>query len=589
MPTFVAFFYGNTNIPNTMAYIIDPELLHLCNDVILNKSDDAAELLIEYAMSHKDLGMVASTDGAPVKAWRTESIENRLRHAILKGITDFLQTDIDEARQRYSAMQIIEKLLMGAMNEVGELFGEGKMFLPQVVKSARVLRTAVNILQPYLNANNDTTTVNKSEKKDSKKILLATVKGDVHDIGKNIVSIVLACNGFEIIDLGVMIPAEQILEGIKLHRPDLVGLSGLITPSLDEMETVAAMINSNGYELPLLIGGATTTPLHTALHLDLVYPHHVFYVRDASQAAGIARQLTDCNLKHTYTSSQQRKNEELRRLHATAQQRRTTITLEDARRNKLQIDWTNEKIPALQSGISIQRDVAIRDLFQYINWSMFFYAWGFKGKYPAILQHPDFGKAVSQLFNDARNMLNRLDSDNLLQIRSVVGFFPAASVDEDILIYNEARSNVLTKINTYRQLQEMKNGDPNLALSDFIAPQDSGVRDCVGMFVLSVLPDNDMLLSLRKAGNEYDALLIETLCHRLAEAYAEYIVAHLPTPYLRVAVGYSSLPDHSQKRPIFDLLNVTKNIDAMLTESYMIQPAAAECGLLMASKHARYF
>jgi 5-methyltetrahydrofolate--homocysteine methyltransferase len=582
-----------------MTYVIDKNLLRLCEDVILNRREDAAERLVEYAATNKDAA--TPTAAAPVDAWRTESIEKRLQYAILCGIADFLPADINEALTNMTAMQIVEEPLMNAMGEVGERFGAGKMFLPQVVKSARILRMAVNILEPHLkaqksnanansSANSNTDISKKDTKRDAKKILLATVKGDVHDIGKNIVSIVLACNGFEIIDLGVMIPAQQILDGIKEHKPAMVGLSGLITPSLDEMENVAAQMNARGLDLPLLIGGATTTPLHTALHLDLAYPHRVFYVRDASQAAGIARQLASPDLKHTYTTAQQRKNEDLRRLHASAASRRQTITIDDARRNKLHIDWSCEQIPAMPHGINVERSVDVQDLRQYIDWSMFFYAWGFRGKYPEILTHHDYGAAVSQLFDEANAMLDKLHSEKSLQIQSVTGFFPAASEDEDILIYDDSRQDVLTKINTSRQLQVMKDGEPNLSLADFVASRDSGAADSIGMFVLAVQPSDSALLgALRSAGSEYDALLVETLCSRLAQAYAEYISVRLPLPCLRVAVGYSTLPDHSQKRTIFDLLQAEHNIGASLTESFMILPAAAECGLLMPNPRARYF
>jgi 5-methyltetrahydrofolate--homocysteine methyltransferase len=499
-------------------------------------------------------------------------------------MSEYLQTDIAHALQKYNAMQIIEEILMAGMSQVGELFGDGKMFLPQVVKSARILRMAVNILEPHLKKLS-------AKKQDSpKKILLATVKGDVHDIGKNIVSIVLSCNGFDIVDLGVMVPCEKILEQIRLHRPDLVGLSGLITPSLEEMRSVAQQMNSSGCSMPLLIGGATTTALHTALHLDLAYPHRVFHVRDASQAPSIARRLTNHEQKHAYTAQQQRRNEELRRIHAAAAAARSTLSLENARKNKFHIDWSKENPPQFPTGIVIEKNIAIHNLTKFIDWSMFFYAWGFRGKYPDILTDTKCGDAVKDLYHDAQAMLNVLENDNLLLIQSVMAFFRACSQDEDILILEESSGNVLNKISTIRQLNEMKSGVPNIALADFVAPACSGVNDYVGMFVLCVQPANGALLSdYRAAGSEYEALLVETLCHRLAEACANYMSQRLPVPCLRVAVGYSALPDHSQKGIIFDMLNARQNIGVSLSESFMIIPPAAECGLLMPNPLARYF
>ncbi|GHT68783.1 methionine synthase [Bacteroidia bacterium] len=559
-------------------------LLSLCEEVILNKSDDATERLIAYVQTQSeqlpDVHQSSSTANR-----QAEPVEKRLHNALLKGITDYLNADIEEALQQYSAMQIIEQPLMGAMGEVGERFGAGKMFLPQVVKSARVLRMAVNILEPKLKTNNSATS-GESKPAAGKKILLATVKGDVHDIGKNIVSVVLACNGFDIVDLGVMIPCEQIMEAIKQHKPDLVGLSGLITPSLEEMETVASAMNELRLDTPLLIGGATTSPLYTALHLDAAYPHRVFHVRDASQAAHIARQLTSAELKHTYTAQQQQQNEQLRRLHESAQQHRETVSLEEARLNKLKIDWHKEKILVPKLGINVQRNTAVDLLIPHIDWSMFFYAWGIKGKYPDILQHSEKGKAAQQLFDDANHTLK----DCKFVAQAVTGFFPAAAQDENILIYDELRTEILATLHAPRQLQKMTDGKPNLSLADFIASKDLGVQDGIGAFVLSVQPANEQILQqYRTAGDEYSALLVETLCQRLAEAYSEYIVKPLPTPQLRVAVGYSTLPDHSQKKLIFDLLNVTKNIGTTLTKSYMMQPAASACGLLLGNKEARYF
>jgi 5-methyltetrahydrofolate--homocysteine methyltransferase len=565
-----------------MARTFDKELLQLCNAAILCLSDDAQERLVEYAAQHRAAAADGSMAVSAPQAARSHSVEERLNAAVIKGDSAALQSDLDEALGRYAPMQIIEQILMAGMSEVGELFAAGSMFLPQVVKSARTLRAAVNILEPHIKQSGSATSGH------SKTILLATVKGDVHDIGKNIVSIVLACNGFKVVDLGVMIPCEQIIDGIREHRPDLVGLSGLITPSLEEMKHVAQQMNHSGFDMPLLIGGATTTPLHTALHLDLAYPHRVFHARDASQAAVVARAVSSHEQKHEYTAAQQRRNEELRRIHAAASAQRGIVSIDIARANKLRIDWSNENIPDIPHGIEVERGIAVDELVPHIDWSMFMYAWGFRGKYPDILSDTKQGAAAAQLYNDAANMLHTLHTAKAVEIHSVAGFFMAHGSDEDIVVYDNT-GNVLSKISTIRQLHTPKDGAPNLSLADFVAPVDSGAADHAGMFVLSVQPSQQMMLQYRQAGNEYDALLVETLCQRLAEACACRLSLRLPAPCLRFAVGYPSLPDHSQKRIIFDLLHATENIGATLTDSYMIVPPAAQCGLLLANPQARYF
>ncbi|GHT14120.1 methionine synthase [Bacteroidia bacterium] len=553
----------------------DP-LLSLCQDVILNQSDDATERLIIYAQNNILEHHTATT--APAED-RTGTVEERIARAVSKGITDHLKEDIDEALQHYSAMQIIEQPLMNAMNAVGDSFGAGKMFLPQVVKSARVLKTAVALLEPHLAAASAT-----EERKKKTKILLATVKGDVHDIGKNIVSVVLSCNDFEIIDLGVMVPCEKFLAAIEQHQPDLVGLSGLITPSLDEMERVAQKMNELQLTVPLLLGGAATNALHAALKLEPAYPQRVFYVKDASRAAGIARQLTTPELKPNFVAQQQQQSEQLRSQYSAAQQRKELLTPEEARANRLKIDWANEKIVVPKFGISVERNTPLSLLVPHIDWSMFFYAWNLRGVDKDIAKSQE----AQRLQEDALQMLQQLEREKQITAQAVIGYFPAASQDDNLLIYNELRTSVRVTLPTPRQLQKQPAGQANLSVADFVAPQDTGVQDFVGAFALSVQPANPQLIQdYRTAGDDYNALLVETLCHRLAEAYSQCL--HQQTKGIRVAVGYPMLPNHSQKAALFDLLDVTQNIGTTLTESFMMQPGASVCGLIFANKEARYF
>jgi 5-methyltetrahydrofolate--homocysteine methyltransferase len=589
---------------------IEPRLLELAEDVVLNRRPDATERLIAYAEEHREEKQ-GEKSAAQELSWRQASVEERLKYALVKGMVDFLEEDIAEALEKYTPLEVIEQPLMLAMGAVGDLFGSGKMFLPQVIKSARVMKKAVSVLQPHIEA------VKALASADGKqpagilqqtaptKVLLATVKGDVHDIGKNIVSVVLACNGFEIIDLGVMVPSEKIIEMALANKVDVVGLSGLITPSLEEMEHIASEMHKRNVHIPLMVGGATTSELHTAVKLDVQYPNGVSYVKDASRAASAVRNLTQENLREAAAKQQAERYRELRRVHEEANRKKEFLTLAEARANNLKIDWSSEKIAAPNvQGITVQRNVAVSALVPHIDWSMFFYAWDVKGRYPDILQHEEKGAAARQLLDDATRMLNQLDKEQQLSLQAVVGIFPAASEGDDIVVYNEQRTQPVAVLPMPRTLLKQDEGKPNLSLADFVAPKESGVQDFIGVFLVSVKPNDPLPQRYRAAGDDYSALLVETLCNRLAEAYTEYLHEQVRKSIwgydreglrdskeqgIRPAVGYPSYPDHSQKTTLFALLNATATTGVTLTESYMMSPTSSVCGIMLASPHARYF
>jgi 5-methyltetrahydrofolate--homocysteine methyltransferase len=589
---------------------IEPRLLALAEDVVLNRCPDATDRLIAYAEEHRGEPQGEKT-AAQELAWRQTSVEERLKYALVKGMVDFLEEDVAEALKRYTPLEVIEQPLMAAMGAVGDLFGSGKMFLPQVIKSARVMKKAVAALQPYIEAGKAPSGADGEQAAGAStqpapvRVLLATVKGDVHDIGKNIVSVVLACNGFEIIDLGVMVPSEKIIEMALANKVDVVGLSGLITPSLEEMEHIAREMHTRNIHIPLMVGGATTSELHTAVKLDVQYPNGVSYVKDASRAASAVRNLTQENLRKETVTRQAERYRELRRLHEEANRKKEFVSLAEARANKLKVDWSSEKIAAPATlGLTVQRNVTVATLTPHIDWSMLLYAWDIKGRYPDILQHPEKGAAAGQLLGDAKRMLSKMDEEQLLSLQAVVGIFPAASKDDDIVVYNEQRTQPLAVLPMQRMLQKLDDGMPNLSLADFIAPCDSGAPDFVGAFLVSVSPQSPLPQQYRASGDDYSALLVETLCNRLAEAYAEYLHEQVRTSIwgydkenlrgsgrqgIRPAVGYPSYPDHSQKATLFTLLNATALTGVTLTETYMMVPSSSVCGILLASPHARYF
>ncbi|MDR3187806.1 MAG: methionine synthase [Prevotellaceae bacterium] len=587
---------------------VEPRLLELAEDVVLNRRPDATERLIAYAEEHREAQQGEKTATQEL-AWRQASVEERLKYALVKGMVDFLDEDVAEALTKYTPLEVIEQPLMAAMGVVGDLFGSGKMFLPQVIKSARVMKKAVSALQPYIEASRAAggeQAAGSSLQPAPAKVLLATVKGDVHDIGKNIVSVVLACNGFEIIDLGVMVPSEKIIEMALANKVDIVGLSGLITPSLEEMEHIAREMHRRNIHIPLMVGGATTSELHTAVKLDVQYPNGVSYVKDASRAASAVRNLTQKNLREETVQRQAERFRELRKLHEEANRKKELVSLAEARANKLKVDWSRENIATPRTlGLTVQRDVRIATLAPLIDWSMLLYAWDIKGRYPDVLQHPEKGAAANQLLSDANRMLSRMSDEQLLSLQAVVGVFPAASDGDNIVVYaDEQRAQTLAVLPMPRMLQKQDDGKPNLSLADFIAPRDSGVQDFVGAFLVSVAPKDPLPQRYRASGDDYSALLMETLCNRLAEAYSEYLHEQVRTTIwgydgeglrssseqgIRPAVGYPSYPDHRQKATLFTLLNATATTGVTLTETYMMIPSSSVCGLLLASPHARYF
>ena len=582
---------------------IEPELKQRIEAVILNTSNDATEKLIEFAETIKH----TNSGEQKIVEWRTFSVEKRLGFALLKGITDFLQEDLDEARTIYSpTLTIIEKPLMEGMNVVGDLFGEGKMFLPQVVKTARVMKHAVSILLPHIEEE-------KSELSSSSsgKILLATVKGDVHDIGKNIVGVVLSCNNYEIIDLGVMVPMDKILDAAISEKADILGLSGLITPSLEEMIEIAREMERRNMRIPLLIGGATTSKIHTAVKIDTEYSGPVVYVPDASKSAAVCNNLLS-EKKEEYIAKIKEEYSELRLVYSNRKVHEF-LSIEAARANKFSIDWKTAPIyqPSF-IGLHVERECDIETIIPYIDWQYFFHAWEMKGKYPAILDDPEKGKEAQKLFADAQKMLTEIIQTKRLKAHSVVGFFPANSVGDDIEVYaDEQGEHVLYTFHNLRQQTVRPDKKPNLSLSDYIAPKDSGKRDYIGAFAVTAgVGVDEWAQEFHDQGDEYSSIMIKILADRLAEAYTEllhhtvrtklwgYAPNELLSPQemiretyqgIRPAYGYPACPDHSEKKNLFALLDVEENIQVQLTESYMMYPAASVSGLLFAHPDSRYF
>lgn len=585
---------------------IPKELLERVEDVLLNRRDDSTERLLDFAETYKSEGKKQVKDDA----WRKEPVEKRLEHALVKGIVEFIEEDTEEARQQHARpLHVIEGPLMDGMNVVGDLFGSGKMFLPQVVKSARVMKKAVAYLLPYLEeekaANSDTSSASK--------ILLATVKGDVHDIGKNIVGVVLACNNFDIIDLGVMVPAEKILDAAVEHQVDAIGLSGLITPSLDEMVHVAKEMERREINIPLMIGGATTSRIHTAVKIDPVYSGSVIHVLDASKSVPVAGELIN---QETYKNIFSRTKDEyadLREAHANRKQAKSYISYQGALNNKLNIDWDSKKFvkPAF-IGNKVFNDYSIEEISKYIDWTPFFNTWMLKGKYPQIFENDTIGKEAKKLFDDAQNVIRDVVDKDLLYANAVVGMYPANTEGDDIIVYSdESRDEIKTTFHTLRQQGRKGTLVPNLALSDFIAPKDSGKKDYIGGFAVTAGVGIEPLIEKYEADHDdYNSIMIKAVADRLAEAFAELMhekvrkelwgyakeetfdnESLIKEKYqgIRPAPGYPACPDHTEKATLFDLLEVEKNIGISLTESYAMYPAASVSGLYFMHEEARYF
>jgi 5-methyltetrahydrofolate--homocysteine methyltransferase len=609
-----AFLYHAIQHGMTMG-IVNPEMLEIYDeipkdllehveDVLLNRREDATERLLDFAENVK--GDSKSLEKA-IQEWRSGSIQERLTHSLVKGIDEFIELDIEEARQAASKpIEVIEINLMAGMNVVGDLFGSGKMFLPQVVKSARVMKKAVAYLLPFIEASKEV-----GDKQGAGKILMATVKGDVHDIGKNIVSVVLACNNYEIIDLGVMVPPEKIIEAAINHQVDIIGLSGLITPSLDEMVTLAKELDKRKVKIPIMIGGATTSRAHTAVKIAPQYSSTVVHVNDASRAVTVAGNLLneDTNLK--YTSEIRSEYDELREGYLNRSRDKNFLTIEQARANKLKLDW-DTFTPIKPNFIGTKTiEVAIETLVPYIDWTPFFRTWELFGKYPAILTDEVVGEQSQAVFNDAQAMLALILKEDKFSAKGIYGIFPANQIDEDDIELSDENGNALVKFLTLRQQSQKTKGAPNVALSDFIAPKDSGKTDYMGAFCVTTgFGVEEWAAEFEKNLDDYNAIMVKALADRLAEAFAEYlheqirkeIWGYAPDENLsteamidevykgiRPAPGYPACPDHLEKPTIWKLLNVEQEIGVTLTESMAMWPASSVSGYYFGNPQSKYF
>lgn len=580
---------------------IEPNLLQLAEDVVLNRRKDATERLVKFAESLK------SGEKKEEKAdeWRSLPVLDRIRHSLKRGLDEFIEADIEEARPLFGrALEVIEGPLMDGMNEVGDLFGSGKMFLPQVVKSARVMKKAVAVLSPYIEKESL-----GEEKKSAGKILLATVKGDVHDIGKNIVGVVLSCNNYQVVDLGVMTPADKIIDAAIREKADVIGLSGLITPSLEEMVHVASEMERRNVGLPLLIGGATTSEIHAAVKIAPAYSLPVIHVKDASKAAGVMSALLQED-NSAYTGAVREKYLQLLKDHNSRKSEKKLLSLEEARKNRLVTDWNREAIPEpAEKGIRVFEEFDLNVLAKYIDWTFFFFAWKISGKYPAIFDDPVKGEEARKLFEDAQFYLNEIINRKLIKANGVLGLFPAVSSGDDVIVTDDSKGGSVRTVFSFLRNQEQKEkGIPNLCLSDYIAPESSGRTDWIGAFVVTAALTDEALKSY--GGDDYATIMIRILSDRIAEAAAEYLHEQarkeywgysagedltvdelLKTRYrgIRPAPGYPACPDHTEKRSIFDLLDAERNTGARLTENFAMIPPAAVCAYIFSHPLSSYF
>ncbi len=583
---------------------IPRDLRELVEDVLLNRRPDSTERLLAFAESVKQKGKVVAEEDE----WRKGTVEERLSHALVKGIVDFIDQDTEEARQKYARpLDVIEGPLMAGMSIVGDLFGSGKMFLPQVVKSARVMKKSVAWLMPYMEAEKAKNGGRQAEGR----IVMATVKGDVHDIGKNIVGVVLGCNNYEIIDLGVMVPADKILKTAREANADMIGLSGLITPSLDEMVHVAKEMEREGFKLPLLIGGATTSRVHTAVKISPHYAEPVVHVLDASRAVGVVGALKSPELRVKFAEDNRQEQERTRKSHRGPSVQ-NLLSLEEARRRNPAFDWQTYQPPKPSfTGIHVCAPVPLEDVVTYIDWTPFFHAWELRGIYPKIFDHPEAGARARELFDDGQRLLARIVEEKLLVARSVIGFFPAASEVDDIEVYaDESRTGVLATFHTLRQQLSKPAGEHNYALADFIAPAESGVADYLGAFAVTAgINIEPIVENFEKQNDDYNAIMTKALADRLAEALAELAhkrardawgygkCEHLSADDLiheryrgvRPAPGYPASPDHTEKQTLWDLLQVEKKTGIRLTENFAMYPAASVSGLYFSHPESRYF
>ncbi|MBP6373196.1 MAG: methionine synthase [Flavobacterium sp.] len=585
---------------------IDPLLLEHVEDVLLNRRDDATERLLDLAESFK--GIASGTGGEKeIQEWRNGSVQERLTHSLVKGIDEFIEHDVEEARvQAAKAIEVIEINLMAGMNVVGDLFGSGKMFLPQVVKSARVMKKAVAYLLPYIEAQKE------GKSSSAGKVLMATVKGDVHDIGKNIVSVVLACNNFEIIDLGVMVPPEKIIETAQREQVDIIGLSGLITPSLDEMVYLAKEMEKLNIRIPIMIGGATTSRAHTAVKIATEYSATVVHVNDASRAVTVASNLLQSETKDSYTSSIRSEYDQLREGYLSRSRDKNFLSIEEARKNKLQLDWDTFTPVKPQFIGSKTVEVELSQLVDFIDWTPFFQSWELFGKYPAILTDEVVGEQATALFADAQNMLHQIVTEKWFTAKGILGIFPANTInDDDIELQPTTDNGQRTIFLTLRQQSQKTAGAPNIALADFIAPKDSGKQDYIGCFCVTTgFGVDEKASEFEKQLDDYNAILVKALADRLAEAFAEYLHLQVRTEIwgyasnesltnlelikeeykgIRPAPGYPACPDHLEKPTIWKLLQVEENIGVTLTESMAMWPASSVSGYYFAHPESKYF
>jgi 5-methyltetrahydrofolate--homocysteine methyltransferase len=577
-------------------------------DVLLNRREDATERLLELAETVKGAGKKKETDDE----WRKGSVEERLKHALVKGIVDFIDQDTEEARVKYGRpLLVIEGPLMAGMNVVGDLFGAGKMFLPQVVKSARVMKKSVAYLMPYLEEEKKR---NGGVAKSAARVLMATVKGDVHDIGKNIVGVVLACNNYEIIDLGVMVPPEKIIEAAKREKVDIVGLSGLITPSLDEMVHVAREMQHEKMELPLLIGGATTSRIHTAVKIDPVYDGPVVHVLDASRSVPVASELISLETRKKFKENIKKEYNALRKDHESRQQEKNYITLADARKNRVAIDWQKQDItkPSFL-GTKVFNEYPLDEIRKYIDWTPFFQTWMLYGRYPGIFNDEKVGEEAKKLFNDAQAMLDKIVKEKSLKANGVIGFFPASATptDDVTLFTDDDRNKELTTLHFLRQQNKKAQNLPNFCLSDFIAPAETKKKDYIGMFAVTAGVGLEALVDkYKKDTDDYSEIMVKALADRLAEAFAEMMHEKVRKEHwgyakdeklteeqlikeeysgIRPAPGYPACPDHTEKKTVFELLDAEAKAGIILTESYAMYPASSVSGYYFASPESKYY
>ncbi len=592
---------------------IEPQLRELCEDVILNRNNEnneATEKLIAFAETVKAKGKEAVKDDA----WRNTSVEERLKHALVNGITDYIDADTEEARQKYpKPLDVIEGPLMNGMNVVGDLFGAGKMFLPQVVKSARVMKKSVAVLTPYIEEEKRNNP--KAGNGNAPKILLATVKGDVHDIGKNIVGVVLGCNGYDIVDLGVMVPADKILETAEKEQADIVGLSGLITPSLDEMVHVAHEMKRRGMKQPLLIGGATTSRMHTAVKIAPQYDNGVVHVLDASRSVTVAGSLLSKEQKAGFLSNVQTEYKKLAEDFGNKRSAKQYLSFAEAQQNKLKIDWTNYTPPVPSfTGTKVFKDFDLSEIRKYIDWQPFFIAWEMHGKFPQILSDEVIGKEATKLYNDANALLDKLIAEKWLTAQGVVGFWEANAVEPDTIEVNcesaVGSTQSAIRLESLRQQIKKAADQPNLSLTDFIAPASTGKQDYIGAFSVTIHGIEPHIKKFEAAHDDYNKITLQALADRLAEAFAELLHEKVRKEFwgyvkdeslsneelikeqyigIRPAPGYPACPDHTEKYKLFDLLGGKENTGITLTESLAMYPASSVCGWYFSHPQSQYF